>query len=201
MDQNNTNDDLNRLREGDESARDRLIARAHKRLHRLASQMLKSYPGVKRWEQTDDILHKSLIRLIGAIKGGAIPESALHFYRLATLQIRRELLDLAKHYSGPNGLGANHETDNHAASGSGGFLANQPCNSGEPSSMEAWYTFHKAVESLPVEEREIVELIWYQGLTQKETAKTLEISIRTVRRRWQTARLNLAQILDGERPS
>ena len=51
------------------------------------------------------------------------------------------------------------------------------------------------VEKLPVEEREVVNLIWYQELSQEEAAKILNMSIRTLKRRWQTARNKLYETL------
>ena len=51
------------------------------------------------------------------------------------------------------------------------------------------------VEKLPVEERETVNLIWYQELSQEEAAKILNTSVRTIKRRWQAAREKLYQVL------
>ena len=43
-------------------------------------------------------------------------------------------------------------------------------------------------------------MLWYQGLTQAEAAELLGVSSRTVKRRWQTARLRLFEALGGELP-
>ena len=72
--------------------------------------MLKFFPVVARWEQTDDVLQNALVRLCRALEA-APPEDARHFYHLAELQIRRELLDLANRYRGPHGIGNSHHTD------------------------------------------------------------------------------------------
>ena len=37
--------------------------------------------------------------------------SVSHFFHLAAVQVRRELLDLAKHHFGPEGAGRRHHTD------------------------------------------------------------------------------------------
>ena len=64
--------------------------------------MLKGYPGVARWEQTDDVAQNALIRMDRALR--AIPRRRLpDFSRLAAAQVRRELIDLARHYFGPRG--------------------------------------------------------------------------------------------------
>ena len=67
-----------------------------KRLSRLARKMLRSYPGVRRWELTDDIVQNAALRLwqcLDAVK----PASVRSFINLAAVQIRRELIDLARH--------------------------------------------------------------------------------------------------------
>jgi hypothetical protein len=59
---------LDRLRVGDSSARDELATIARERLSRLARRMLGGYPGVARWEQTDDILQNAALRLCRALE-------------------------------------------------------------------------------------------------------------------------------------
>ena len=98
---------VGRLKAGDDQARAELINSGCERLTRLTRQMLKGYGRVKRWEQTDDVVQNSLMRLYRSLSD-VQPASAADFYRLAALNIRRELLDLAKHYYGPRGLGANY---------------------------------------------------------------------------------------------
>src|SRR5436305_5872475 len=98
---------IDRLKQGDESARSELLRCASERLTRLTRKMLRDFPGVHRWEQTDDVLQNANLRLYSALKA-VTPPSARDFFRLAALQIRRELLDMARRYAGPMGLGANH---------------------------------------------------------------------------------------------
>ena len=40
-------------------------------------------------------------------------------------------------------------------------------------------------------------LLFYEGLTQEEAAKVLGISLRTVKRRWQSARCRLYDAFNG----
>jgi RNA polymerase sigma-70 factor (ECF subfamily) len=53
---------------------------------------------------------------------------------------------------------------------------------------------------MPEAEREVFDLLWYQGMTQEEAADLLGLSLSTVRRRWQAARLRLYEALGGELP-
>jgi RNA polymerase sigma factor (sigma-70 family) len=187
---------LHRLRAGDDSARDRLIALALGRFVALARAMLRRYPHVRRWEETDDLLQAALMRLH---RGLAVvrPEDVPHFDNLAATQIRRELIDLARSYHGPEGVGANHHTDGIDP---GGRLARAADESGQPESLEEWTAFHEAVGRLPEEERQVTGLLWYRGLTHAQAAEALGVATKTVQRRWASARLMIRDALDGEPP-
>jgi RNA polymerase sigma-70 factor (ECF subfamily) len=192
---------IDRLRAGDDSARASLIDCASERLTRLARKMLKSYPGVGRWEQTDDVLQNALIRLDRALKAIG-PPTVRDFFRLAAAQIRRELIDLARRHSGPEGLGAHCSTLAGAGDTDGqqGSLWEPSDSTSDPGRLALWTEFHRRIEGLRDEHREVFDLLWYQGLTQAEAASVLGLSERQVNRRWIAARLELSDALGGEMP-
>lgn len=192
---------IERLQAGDLTARDELIKSACARLTRLTRKMLRSYPRVKRWEQTDDVFQNSVLRLYRAL-AEVTPQTVGDFFRLAALNIRRELLDLAKHYYGPRGHGAKHGTSPpRTASDSKAVPAHDKQDTTrEPGRLAAWSDFHEQIDALPDDEREVFDLLWYQGLTQAEAADILQVTERTIKRRWQAARLRLHEALHGEMP-
>lgn len=173
--------------DGDPLAKETLLDHACERLMSLTRKMLHNYPGIHRWEQTDDIFQNSMIRLHRALIQVRI-ESTRHFFNLAALQIRRELIDAARRYFGPGGLGKNHHTDSQPSDDQGGTLHNK---AQEPDDLSTWTEFHAQVEKLPLEELEVVNLLFYEGLSQEEAANVLGISFRTLKRRWQSAKLKL----------
>jgi hypothetical protein len=79
--------------------------------------MLGRFPTVRRWADTGDVLQSALVRLLGALKQVDVP-STRAFFGLAAEQMRRELLDLARHFHGPHGYGARHAAP-LAAAGAG----------------------------------------------------------------------------------
>ncbi len=184
---------------GDAAAWAELLAHACERLRRLARKMLKGFPDLRRWEATDDLLQNAMLRLHRAL-AEARPKSVRHFFNLAAVQMRRELLDLADRHFGPEGVGTNHHTDGPCppGDGDGGVLDRQPAVADEPSTMEGWSEFHARIEALPDEEREVVGLLWYEGLAQEDAAAVLGVSVRTVKRRWQSARLLLFEAAKEE---
>jgi RNA polymerase sigma factor (sigma-70 family) len=187
-----------RVRAGDARALNELIRLAGERLEALTRRMLRDYPRVRRWAQTDDVLQNALIRLCRALQQ-VQPAGVREFYALATTQIRRELLDLARHYSGPENQAAHHESW-AAESGQPPLTPDHSDLTNDPAELTDWCEFHAQVAALPDEEREVFGLIFYQGLTQEDAAEVLGVSVRTVQRRWQTAMLSLHRARGGEAP-
>jgi RNA polymerase sigma factor (sigma-70 family) len=174
---------IQRLQEGDPTARNELLNHSCERLRRLARRMLRDFARLKRWEDTDDT-----------------PSSARHFYALAALQIRRELIDLARQYYGPEGIGAKHASNVQADPSTSMPQAGRVDSTMEPSRLAVWSEFHQRVDTLPEQEREVFDLLWYRELTQAEAAALLGISEATLKRRWLAARRRLHQTLKGGLP-
>jgi RNA polymerase sigma-70 factor (ECF subfamily) len=192
---------LDRALEGDDGAYEELIGDASERLRRLTHRMLAGFPHVRRWEETDDVLQAALVRLYRSL-GAVRPESTKAFFGLAATQIRRQLIDLARHYYGVYGEGALHHTDpgRQAADDPGGVLARASL-ADQPEDLLEWTAFHEAVDELPEEEKEAFSAVWYGGLSQKDVAKLLGVSERTIIRRMNRARLAIHDLLGGESPS
>jgi hypothetical protein len=102
---------LDRLLAGEAVAGHDLVSLAYERLRLLAHTLLAGYDSVARWEETDDVLQNSALRLCRALES-VRPASAAEFFGLAALQIRRELVDLARHHNGPEG---SHSSSNSSS--------------------------------------------------------------------------------------
>ena len=70
---------LDLMRAGDTTARQRLIEHACERLRGLARKMLRRYPKVRRWEETDDVFVEAITRLHRALENrpARVPEALL----------------------------------------------------------------------------------------------------------------------------
>jgi RNA polymerase sigma-70 factor (ECF subfamily) len=189
---------IERLRLGDASARDELLGHALERLTRLTRKMLQDFPGVHRLEETDDVLQNAVLRLRRALDE-VQPPTAADFFRLAAAQIRRELLDLARRYSGARSRGATPASSTRARRPLEARL-DPPDTTRDPDRLAAWTEFHRAAEALPPEERATFDLLFYQGLSQGEAAAVLGVAEITVKRRWRAARMKLVQALGGKLP-
>jgi RNA polymerase sigma-70 factor (ECF subfamily) len=179
---------LDRVAAGDITAQNDLLQHASRRLDHLARRIFADFPKLKRWVDCEDALQDACLRLTRAL-AAETPASPRDFFRLAALQIRRQLLDLARHYYGPHGAGTNHPF--------GEGQCPEPSltdrSSLDPAHLAEWTEWQRALASLPDDEREVFDLLWYYGLTQPEAAGVLNVSLRTVKRRWQRTRLALQE--------
>lgn len=194
---------LDRYQAEEPQAFNELIEYASKRLYSLARKMLARYPHVRRWEETDDVMQSALMRLHRSLSE-VRPDSKRAFFGLAATQMRRTLIDLARHYYGTQGLGKNYHSvagkqDESKVANAVDGAANR--NGEEPDSLQRWTDFHTAIDELPEEEKEVISLVWYGGMMQKEVAELLEISERTVIRRMNRAKLSLNQVLQDRPPA
>ena len=179
----NLENELKRLDEGHLESRRTIIEATCERLRRMAHRMMRRFPGIGRWSDTDDVLQNALIRLHRSLFV-VRPESARKYYGLAAVELRRELLDLTRSLFGPEGIATNHDSN-------GSKLAKLVSEEQEPDTLVEWTEFHEQIEKLPDVEREVFGLLFYDGLTQSQVGKVLGLSLTTVKRRWQTARLKL----------
>lgn len=196
-------DYVTRFANGDDSALNELLKRSSERLEQLTRAMFRDFSRVHRWEETADVLQSASVRLYRALQATR-PTDVRGFFALASLQIRRELTDLARSYFGPEGLGTNYENSDiwpTGAASSNGFDVAASSGSFDPKRLASWTEFHNEAEQLPPDEREVFDLIYYQGLSQAEAAEVLNISERTLQRRWQNVRLTLRDSFDGRVPS
>jgi RNA polymerase sigma-70 factor (ECF subfamily) len=187
-------DYLDRYRAGDRAATDAFLRRVCGRMERLARSMLLGFPSVRRWADTDDVLQSALMRLLHTLQNTQ-PEGTRHFANLAALHIRRELLDLARHFRNrldrPVGAADRQDGEGAEPADPGGAAAGD---------LDLWSAFHEQVDRLPVEEREVVGLTFYHGWTQAQIAELFQVDERTVRRRMRSATLKLTEALGGRLP-
>jgi RNA polymerase sigma-70 factor (ECF subfamily) len=188
---------VDRMRAGDASARDELIRGFQGRLEALARKMVGRDPRVRRWVDAEDVLQNALLRLLRALET-VKPDSTRAFFGLAAEQMRRELLDLARHYYGPEGEGANHDSVSPRPDDSRPGL-DPSAPDAAANDLERWTRFHEEVERLPVHEREVVGLVFYHGWTQAQVAELFQRHERTIRRWWELALVRLHRAMkDGD---
>ena len=180
---------IDRVNQGDEAVRMVLIDRAYERLRQLSALILrKNFPRLKEAPtlvDTTDIAHESAYRLYHAL-AEIRPTTVRDFFRLAAQRIRWLLLDLAREADRAEPVDRQSVESYESAP-----------RSDPPAVLAALY---EQIEGLPAHEREVVDLIYFHGLSQAETATQMGVTERTVRRYWTVARLRLFEALKGDLP-
>ena len=169
-----------------------LLAQAVNRLRQWCSMLLhRSYPRLAQPPlnlETDELVAGVVAGLITALRK-VRPQSVRQFFALANQHMRWQLNDLARLLDERPRLGSVSES---------GVMA-RPDSNDSVLSQDARRML-AAIEDLPEEDREVFELIRIQGLTHTAAAAVVGVSVKTVQRRLNRARLLLAEQLADLRP-
>jgi RNA polymerase sigma factor (TIGR02999 family) len=174
---------LQAAKNGDESATEELVPLVYQELHRLAKGALG--PRANATLQPTALVHEAYMKLVGA---SSTFEDRRHFFCAAARAMRDVLIDEARRKGAQKRGGGWRRVDVEGLS-----LTTQA----PPADLLA---LEDALEELEAEEPELmhlVELRFFAGLTEEETADVLGVSTRTVQRQWRFARAWLWRELGG----
>lgn len=179
---------LDRLAAGDPRAKDELVTMAERRLMVLARKLLRGFqPGL---EETAGVVAEAYLKLHTSLEE-VRPATVRQFFGLASLQMRRVLLDLARATGRRGKRTSINETD-------AGFEPEDPAPGESHHDLVA--DLFAAVDRLDPELRDVVDLLFFQGLSQAEAGQVLGIHEDTVKRKWARARVALARFLGAFHP-
>ena len=178
------------VRQGDGSAMDRLMTLVYDELRAVARRQLRRFrPG--QTLDTTVLVHEAYLRLVD--QAGASWQDRAHFLSVAGVAMRHILVDAARRRVAKKrgGEGLRISLDELG-----------PDQGGPDASRQAVeiLDLDEALTSLAARNERLsrlVELRFFAGLTEEETARTLGISERTVRRDWLKARAFLFHPLRG----
>jgi RNA polymerase sigma factor (TIGR02999 family) len=172
---------LSRIESGDPSAAEQLMPLVYEELRKLAAARLAhERPG--QTLQATALVHDAYLRLIGpADRDPQHWNDRGHFFAAAAEAMRRLLVERARHKKSIRHGGGRQRID----------LEMQLCISADGDGDDTVLAINDALERLRAEEPEaaqVVTLRYFAGLTIKEVAAAMNISVRTVNRHWSYAR-------------
>lgn len=176
---------LGALGRGQRSAMDELLPLVYDELHDLAALAMRSArPG--HTLQPTAVVHEAFVRLVGG-DGGAF-ESRDHFLAVAARAMRSVLVDHARRRGSLKRRGSGERvelTDTVAGYEERGLdlLAVEEA-------LERLATFDPDLV-------QVVELLYFAGLTAEEAGRVMGCSSRTIERDWRTAKAFLRATLEG----
>jgi RNA polymerase sigma factor (TIGR02999 family) len=162
--------------EGDHAALERMTPLVYGELHRLAHRHM-NRERAGHTLQTSALVNEAFLRL--ADQRNVRWNNRAHFFAIAAQMMRRILVDYARsHLYAKRGAGAVHVSLNHA-----GLVSDSP--SAEVTALDEALS---KLESMDPQQARVVELRFFGGLTIKETAEAMKISVDRVKREWSTAK-------------
>lgn len=172
--------------DGDHKALEQLAPRVHQELHRLAG----GYMAGERPNhplQTTALINEAYIRLIGW--KNVRWQNRAHFFGVSARLMRRILVDAARARHGTKRRGDFSDTSLDEG------CVFQPEKSREVLALDEALT---RLAELDPRKSQIVELRFFGGLNEVETALVLGVSERTVRNDWKLAKAWLYSEITGE---
>jgi len=187
-DSNGTDLLLDKLRNNDKDAKNAIIVQTLNRLERISRRMFHKFPVLQQSEETGDILHMLVLKLDKALSN-VTPDSVSGYFALVNLNLNWILKELARKAKMSRTLKVNGMND---------VLSKVSDPYHGPASNQDWFDFFEILDKLSSESREVFDLIWLQGLTQKQAAKILDVSLRTFIRRWIKSKLEIRKLIEDE---
>lgn len=169
---------LSRLREGDRSALDRVVAALYGELRRIARRRLQGEWGTQVL-RTTELVHEAYLRLLGERRLAVADRAG--FFAVAATAMRRILVDAARTAKRRKRGGGQAEVPLDEAAG--WFAGAQEA--------EEMLLLDRALERLAAlhpRAAQVVSHRYFAGLALEESAALLGVSTKTVRRDWLAAR-------------
>jgi RNA polymerase sigma factor (TIGR02999 family) len=172
--------------EGDQAALDRLIPIVYQELRRIAVRHMRRERSGHTL-QTTALVNEAYLRLINA--RDVRWQNRAHFFAISAQLMRRILVDFARRRNQQKRGGAITKVTLDE-----GLAVSQQ----ESPDIAALDEALGRLAALDQRQAKIVELRYFGGLTEEETAEVLKVSVRTVRRDWTLARAWLYRELSSE---
>lgn len=174
---------LEQAHNGEQQAMEQLIAVVYQQLHRLAARVISGEQAGHTLQATA-LVNEAYLRLFG--DHPVQPNNSQHFFALAAQQMRRILVDHARKKKANKRGGIKVSLDEVYQ------ISSEP-----DSDLVLVDDALKELAERDPDSAHIVELKFFGGYTDEETAKILQISVARVRRDWEFARTWLYSHLAG----
>jgi RNA polymerase sigma-70 factor (ECF subfamily) len=176
------------LRSGNPAAEAKLIPLVYADLHRLAAHCMRRERSNHTLQPTA-LVNEAYLRLVS--QEGMVWQDRVHFFRVAARLMRQILVDHARaRQTGKRGGDAEKIPLDELPQFSGRRLR-EPIELNESIDLDELIELDAALKALgrldPRQEK-VVDLRFFGGLTEEETAQVLGISPRSVKRDWRVAR-------------
>jgi RNA polymerase sigma factor (TIGR02999 family) len=176
---------LSALREGDAAAKDELLTRIYPELHRIAAHyMRQERPG--HTLRTTGLVNEVYLRLFGTARVDW--QNRAHFFAAVAREMRHILVDYAR------ARNAKKRADGNVV------VSLRDIDVAAPARDEDLVALDEALvrlEQIDPRASRVVELRFFAGLSEREAAEAMDVSISTLKRDWNFAKAWLFDHLDS----
>lgn len=166
----------------------KLMNFGNSRLKVAVHKSFDNHARLHRWITEEDLFQEVMLRLIKACRVVDV-NNTLHLYHMGLNHLRLSIIDFYRQLYGKNGWASNIKTDpksimiHNAIEPGNAKIKSQ----GYPVTLDDWIDFHESVQLLDPKEKETFDLIYYGGLNPMDVSILLNVSERTIRRRYADA--------------
>lgn len=174
-------------RNGNQKARDNLLRYIQNRLRLNVRRQIASYPKVEKAVGIDDVVQNVSIRIMKALDQRVELNDATHFFNFVGLNLRRELLDLARKYEKLEfSIDANEDPNNEPQT-----------STGDPQRLSKWSMLHDSIDKLSGTQKETFTMHFYLEIPQNEIAKSLGLNPQQVSYQLKLAKAAVRKAMEG----
>lgn len=170
------------LNKGDQTARNRLLTRVWDRLVVMAKAALKRFPAIARVREPDCVAGELSVKLIHRLDDGEQPTPS-EFFGFAKKVLTNQMIQDVRTYRrhdrllGPESVGERHLRR----------IAELRGDELDPAAQAEWNELRGRIDTLPADERRVVELHLLENVRQSEIAQILGWPPKKVSRVWLSA--------------
>lgn len=179
---------LQRFADGDAKAFDALIPRVYEHLERIAQSQLRHHQRGLTVE-TCVLVHETYLKLLGQRQLDF--ENRQHFFAISALAMRQVLVDHARRRVAAKRGGGVEAVPLDEGVGDALLVSASECDD-----ILALDQALERLDGLDPRLRQVVEMRYFGGLGEREIARVLDVTERTVQRLWRRARAWLRESLE-----
>jgi RNA polymerase sigma factor (TIGR02999 family) len=177
------------IEEGEPEAYDRAMSLAYTELRKVARSQLRR-SGRRATLDTTGLVHETYLKLVDQQLVSL--QNRRHFFAIMARAMRQVIVDHARRRGAQKRGGPDQD-----------LPLEESRLAGQHDRPEYVLAVHQALEALEESDPDLVRLVecrYFAGMTEEETAQTLDRSVRTIQRRWKLARAWLKTHMSGTGP-
>jgi DNA-directed RNA polymerase specialized sigma24 family protein len=192
---------LERHNAGDPTAMNELLRFSQDRVLEHIRSRFRPSDRLRRFIDSQDVLVAVQVSLAQDFQAAPFND-LMHFLRTTGRLARNRMIDLVRKYFGPHGPGTREiPVSPDGDTGTFGPKPGEPADpTPSPEERVVRTEVDEVIASLPLEHRDLFDLLYYAQLSRADAAEVLGVALATLDRRWVAAREALRERFGNDKP-